>query len=308
MSYLGERNFLPAVYAMLLVVSACVSKAQPAPKQSQTEAAPLTSTAETKASVATAPQSTKTPEDEGIQIAFVLANGNALPSPESVIEAAKKLGEAELSYTDSESKDILTFTHKFGFFMISLMPIQHPDAAKMTVGLDSPSPEEIAATSAHFVLVLGAGPGKRREREVVLARLTAAVALANKAPAAMLGHGISFHQTASFIEAVYRAGDHLPIPGSVDFTMAMEADGRVSLLTHGMPRYGREDLYVTAKRTNDDLNDAYKFARTIATWMLSDDRAFPDGDTVGRNETEKIKIRRVENPTNPDVQVIRLDL
>lgn len=255
-------------------------------------------------------QKPEKPDDgNSIRTGFILASSPELPSSEAIIKAAADLGEPDLKALPDGNDKVLSFEHSLGSFFVSLMEFRHPDAAKMPEGPFTPTIEEIEATSAHFITALGNGPGSLRKRDLTIARLTGAVALANRSVAAMLGHGMTFHRTAMFISAILEAGDDgVPIPGGIDVTISGEPDGRASILIHGMPRYGRQDLYVTAKATEDSMKFAYEFAASIADWMLNTDEQVPDGDTVGRTAEERITVKRVPNPIDSKTMVIKLDL
>jgi len=244
-----------------------------------------------------------------LRLGFVLARGNEMPSAEKIADSAKDLGETNLKAAESGKDGILSFEHPLGDFMVTLVSVRHPDAAKMQMGPFSPSTEEIMSTSAHFITILMGEKGSVRERDLALLRLTGAVALANRAVAAMAGHGIMFHRTAKFIQAIVESGDNsVPIPDMVDITMASEPNGRASLLTHGMIRYGREELYVTTEEEEEKMKEAYAFTDSVASLMLTSDEVFNNGETVGRSAEERINVRRTKSPIDPNAQVIRLDL
>ena len=92
----------------------------------------------------------------------------------------------------------------------------------------------------------------------------------------------------------------------VDVTAAQESATRMSFLTHNLPRYGREDLYVTCRIEGKGALD---FVYAMLRWMLVDpDKQFPTGDTVGRTPEQKVRVQRVPSPIDDAVQVVRLDL
>jgi len=83
-------------------------------------------------------------------------------------------------------------------------------------------------------------------------------------------------------------------------------DERMSMLTHGLVRYGREEFFVTASQGGKAAMD---FIVGLARWMLMDpNKQLPTGDTVGRTPHEKVRVQRVPNPTGEGPEVIRLDL
>ena len=131
---------------------------------------------------------------------------------------------------------------------------------------------------------------------------------ASEAVAAMLGFGVMFHKAEVFSQTVMACEPgELPIGVCVDLTLAHEPDEGLSFLTHGMPRHGREDLYISCPRQAGA--DAFELASLMVRWMLTDpDKQFPSGDTVGRTEQERLEIRRRRSPVDSDATVIWLDL
>ena len=229
------------------------------------------------------------------------------PDPARVVASGKRLG-FELTLA-GDDKDMLSFDIAGGgSFIVALMPVRHPDVPKMAVGPTSPSVEEATAANAHFIVTPLGLEGDARERDKRMAALTATVIENTDAVGAMLGHGVVFHKAKLFAEvaAVALEEPMLPAEIAVDVTAARESEERMSFLTHGLARYGREELYVTCPIRG---RSALGFVYTMARWMLNDpDKQLPTGETVGRTAEEKILIQRVPSPTGRGGEVIRLDL
>ncbi len=186
-----------------------------------------------------------------------------------------------------------------------LVEAPHPDAPHMMMGLASPDPEELGAMQAHYIVTALGLSGEAREQDTRMAKLTAAVLQSSPAIAAVLGSGVVLHKAAFFVDVV-RSAEGFPMLVCVDLTMAPEGEERMSMLTHGMVRHGREEFFVTASRTGQGAVD---FVLSMSEWMLRDpDKKLPTGDTVGRTAEEKIVVQRVPSPTGEGPEVIRLDL
>jgi hypothetical protein len=187
-----------------------------------------------------------------------------------------------------------------------MVEVPHPDAATMASGIASPEPEELEALTALCIVTAIGLPDDPRVADPLMATLTAAVVRSSSAIAAMLGHGVVFHKASLFADVVGAAEGGLPLLVCVDVTMAPEPEERMSFLTHGLVRYGREEFFVTASQRGEGALD---FLLSLAGWMLDDpDKHLPTGDTVGRSADEKILIQRVANPVGEGPEVIRLDL
>jgi hypothetical protein len=199
---------------------------------------------------------------------------------------------------------------------VSLMPVPPPDVTRMPTGVTSPPADLIGAARAHLVVAAFGLTGPARDRDTRMAMLAAAVVDAvesadvGDAVGAMLGHGLAFHRPGVFTDAAKLAADErepLPVEVAVDVTALQESPTRMSFLTHGLRRYGRDELYVTCPIEG---TGALGFVISISRWLLAEpEAALPTGDTVGRTADEKVLVQRVTDPSGhggPDV--IRLDL
>jgi len=260
-------------------------------------------------------------------LAFVLVRQPAAPTPAAVVAAARRYG-IDLTPHPSPPPDaagggLLAFQMAGGASLtVATMPAPHPDAPTRPVGVTSPPPEEIASAAGHLVVAAFGLTGSARDRDTRMAMLTGTVIDAvDSSPShaqvrgeanaigAMLGHGMVVHRAALFADAARLAADEhepLTVEVAVDVTAAAESTSRMSFLTHGLRRYGREEFYITCPIEG---TGALSFVLSLARWMLTDpDKDLPTGDTVGRTAGEKIPIQRVPDPAGQGPEVIRLDL
>lgn len=244
----------------------------------------------------------------GIALAFVLLETAAYPEADALVDAAAQAG---LTLTPGELPEEPDGPRTYevdgiGTLMLMLVAAPHPDAAEMPSGLASPDEEELERVKAHYIVTVLGLPEDPRVADPLLATLTASVVRSSSALAAMLGHGVVFHRAEFFADVATDDAGSFPMLVCVDVTIAPEPDDRVSFLTHGLTRYGREEFYITASASGEGAVD---FLLSMATWMLSDtNKTLPTGDTVGRTGDEKIAVQRVANPTGEGPEVVRLDL
>jgi hypothetical protein len=238
-----------------------------------------------------------------LDIAFILTNASEPISDDKIIAASEEMG-----FPLKRGKENGTFDFEGGWVIAALMPAPHPDAPHMSIAPTSPSREAIAAHRSHVIVTAHSLPGDVRERDMYMAAVTGSVAKAYDAVGAMLGHGVVFHK-ADLFHDMAQAGleeDELPAAIAVDITGATEGKDRMSFLTHGMERYGREEIYLTCPSKG---KGALGFVFDLVNWMLGDmDHQFPTGDTIGRTAEEKLRIERVPSPAGNPKEVIRLDL
>jgi len=249
------------------------------------------------------------PESDGagIMLGFVLLEEAALPDDVKLINAVRALGLGEIGIGEREV-DTASWSIGDLSLIVGLMRAPHPDAPKMAIGPFSPMLED-EGPPAHLIVTLLGAEGSRVDRTALIIRIVTAVALATPSVAAMRGEGAMFYRTdvlAQFVSGTPRG--ELPTEVAIDITIASEPDGRVSLLTHGMAAYDREEFLVTAPF--DDAEDAFELANNMVHWVLvaQPDKQFPTGDTVGRTAAERIEVQRVDSPVPDAPQVIRLDM
>jgi hypothetical protein len=242
----------------------------------------------------------------GPALSFVLLERAEYPDPEELQRAASELGLTVRPEALAAEGPVTYDIAGAGTLLIMLMEVPHPDAAQMARGLASPEPAELERMTAHYVVTALGLPGDPPVRDALMATLTAAVVRASPSIAAMLGHGVVFHKAAFFADVVASAEGELPTLVCVDVTMASEPDDRMSFLTHGMARYGREEFFVTASQHGKGALD---FLLGLVRWLLADpDKHLPTGETVGRSAEERVLIQRVPSPMGEGPEVIRLDL
>ncbi|HVV83038.1 MAG TPA: hypothetical protein VHE35_08150 [Kofleriaceae bacterium] len=245
-------------------------------------------------------------------LAFVLLRDPGYPVPEQVIASARELGftltVSDPSADADAGKGLLTFAiDGGGTLIIALMP-PHPDAARMGTGPTSVPADEAAAARAHLILTALELGGDLRRRDARMAALTAAVLDHVPAVGAMLGHGALFHRADLFRDLARLGAEHgtLPAELAVDITAARESEARMSFLSHGLARLGGEEVYVTCPIRGKGAVD---FMFGMVRWLYgAPDTRLPTGHTVGRSETEQVRVQRVPSPTGKGADVIRLDL
>jgi hypothetical protein len=241
-------------------------------------------------------------------LAWLLVEDARYPDPAGVIASGKRLGLAMKLSSDREPQ--VFEVEGTGTLMVSVMPVPDPDVPKMPFGPMSPDPEVARAAKAHIIVAALDLTGPPRVKDTKLALLATTIIENTRAVGVKLHHGVMFQRADLFARMAALALDEgvLPAEIAIDVTTARESETRMSFLTHGMERYGREELYVTCPVRGKRALD---FVLQLVRWMLDDpNKQFATGETIGRSAEEKIEIQRVANPAGGEGKrdVMRLDL
>jgi hypothetical protein len=247
-----------------------------------------------------------------LDLAYVLVRERRLPAAADVVARAARLGLALEERADEDPRlDLLTFGARglsdFGL-TIGLLPVPHPEAARTPVGPTSPSMAEAVAAPAHYLVTVTGHGDTVLARDAWLARASAAVAAASPSVGVLLGHGVVIHE-ASFFHHVLLETDEtrLPLPVCIDVTGTRIDAAGISLQTHGMERYGRENVVVIS--SPDAVTDAYHLALDVAGTCLEASDPLPAGAVLERADpSEDVVVERVPCPSGADrtVLVVRM--
>jgi|GEM_PF-2279526 len=189
------------------------------------------------------------------------------------------------------------------------VPVPHPKATTMRRDAASPLPEEIAAAKAH--IMVGAVNLDRlagADQEAIdraMLRATCATVKTTDAVAVMLGQGIYFHRPEVFVglTLINDEWDRLPPTIVVNVTEGQNTDGRPTLLTHGLERYGRSELLVGC---TSDRTASREFVESIIEWlMLEPTRQLEPGQVV---PGQSITVGSVASPLGNGTTVGYLEL
>lgn len=240
-------------------------------------------------------------------LAFIATRTHGTIDPDEVVAAAAEIGVVWTALPRDTPDGPLSFDTDGATVIVTTIATMHPDIPHMPVGPTGADPEELQATQGHVIVTATGLIGDEVQRDCDMASFTAAVVGATDAVGAMLGHNTYFHRADVFqqIVAGNAAEGRQPIPILISVTVAGDGSGRMSFLSHGMQRYGKEDLYVTCPVEGAG---AVPFVFDTISWFFDLEAPLPTGDSIGRDESESIMIQRVTSPADANSVVVRLDL
>lgn len=255
--------------------------------------------------------------ESGKRVAMVLLDSAGLPAPADVVAAYGALARAGEPVPRVLQEPVREDAQVFQFA---------DDAYFLVMEMPGPIPEgEAEGMADHSVARLGEGwkvPEQRRHLVVLMAdapgrplletqrRFTWALAAVTQAtPAATgvyLGDGHVTHPRDFFLSAAKgeELATHLTVWNGV--SIAGAGEDRVSLVSLGMEPLGQPNLRVTAPREQGPEAMAYLF--DLLTYAVRRGAPVPEGETVGRDAVQRLKVRYEPSPVEPDEQVWRVDL
>lgn len=244
-------------------------------------------------------------------LAVILTNDLEPASPVAVTVALHQQGfEAATKTLDDGS---IAFDLGSGAEMVIVhVPSPHPDAAEMPRGPTTPTPEAIAGAPAHIVIAALqldhlVGPDHEAIDRAML-QIVCAVIGTTDAVGAMLGHGVYFHDPEILVTGTILFGEQGRLPPStvVNITTGLSEAGRVTLLTHGLARYGRMELLVGCT-TNMAASTA--FVWQMVEWLMEDKRhRLVPGTLVPSDRGTEQAARAVPSPLGDGSIVVYVEL
>lgn len=251
------------------------------------------------------------------RLGFVLLADEAMPSASAVLAALKRIapaGEFEESEPPSWTPETATYTFgRNGVLAVGLMPIPVPNneaewhaersLAAVTAGWKLPPHR------AHLTVFWQGTPGAPAVVSVKrFTWLLAAVTEAAKGLAVYWGDSGATHPGAYFTD-VAKSSPELMI--TLWSGLSVAADGgnpkRMSIVSLGMSQFDLPDLELTVPRSGDKDEALDLFYRFLA-YVLERGAPIRDGETIGRTEQERLKVRHVRSPVDPKKKVWRVDL
>jgi hypothetical protein len=237
--------------------------------------------------------------------AFLLTSTTRVPSAAEIAEGGARFS---LRITQPDPSAPLRFAvQDVGTLTLTPLGLPYPDAASAPQGPTAASAADLAEHVAHVMLTLQGPVESLRRRDSLMGRVTAAVASACDAVALKLAHGRILHKAPFYLEMANLAletGD-LPAEVAVDF-LAMKGPRGVAYLTSGLPRHGRDEVFVTGSTRSRNV---LPFTFDLVRWLLEESsNELPLGDAVGRTPSEKLTVRRLPHPTGRAEEVLQVDL
>jgi hypothetical protein len=243
---------------------------------------------------------------------MLLLPGVASPSPAKVVTAWRKLNPRgpALELVEGGDSGVAAFElDDLGAVMLAHMPMPIPtgeaeETAQASVCRFFQGPFELPPHKSHAVVTVASTDLENQENTARFTRVLAALATASGAIGVYWGNAGVTHPAKFFVQMAAEETTASMLWTGV--SLAREAKGRSSFLSLGMGLFRQMDFMVGFR--SEKMKDALLFFLDMHTYVVGRGEALPDGDTVGRTEKEKLKVRHVASPIDKAKKVWRVDL
>lgn len=241
-------------------------------------------------------------------LAMVATMSPELPAPAALTEALAAWG---VPGTVSAEEGVLTAQVRLGDrdvpVVITGIDVPHPGSHGEAMGVAPADPAIMAETTAHLIVsVLGRGSLVDEE---ICARVTSAVVSLRDDVAGIFHGPTPAPMHPRFYTAMVEdtPPGTFPLPACLGTTIGPEGHRRLGVLSHGLSRWGRDELYLVAPR--DRATQAAEFLWDLAAFVL--DRppgTISPGETVGRTPEETLPVKLDKSPVGDGTMVLRIEL
>jgi hypothetical protein len=251
-------------------------------------------------------------KDTKVRLAIVLLPEAKLPKGEAIERAFGAYAlEGQTLHARSGTKkrgdlDVVELELDGGTAFVALMPAPVPkreadDAARYSISALN-GRWKLPAHKAHLI-VTSEGKGEGMARFAAFTSLLAAVADASSAVGVYCGDAT--HDPKFFREIAKDRTASSRLMLWIGLSIAREGE-RYSLLSFGMKQFELPDLLLIVPPTKADESIPFMF--DLLGMIVGSGKALPEGDTVGRSATEKLRVHYVTSPVDPKEKVWRVEM
>jgi hypothetical protein len=247
--------------------------------------------------------------DSKLLLAFVALNSPRVPTPEQVISLLRdKYTSDPVPTAGSAGDPSVFFDLPDGTAVFALMPAPIPwgdlEGPCQTAFWWPEAEAVLRKHTHHFIVSLMTEVGTPLERHVWLTKFIAALVESSDAAGVYWGTGTVVHPPGMFCEQAERAAADNPVPQLwIDLRCWPEGRG-FRFATTGMYAFGIPEVEVD--HATWPPGELYDFCANVVAYILRRGSAIPDGESIGRSATEKIKIRHAPSMWERDGPVMKL--
>ena len=178
----------------------------------------------------------------------------------------------------------------------SAMPVEALELGALRNYLFNNALEVIMKHTNHVAIGIVEGTGNTVEESILLSKLLA-VATVQTGATAIYTHGVLYEADKYYQETENLRDNVLPMMNLVWVDIDFEEDGTVSLYTNGMEEL--DQLNVEFLHCPWEPERAWKYILSVANFILTSGKEINDGDSIGRTETEELRVH-IDEPVHAD--------
>ena len=150
--------------------------------------------------------------------------------------------------------------------------------------------------TSHVAISIVEGPGTPLEGGILLAKLLS-VATEQTGASAIYTNGVLYEAKKYHEETEQLRDDILPMTNLIWVDMDFEDDDTISLSTSGMELF--KQLNVEFLHCPWHPERAWNYILSVANYMLTSGKELTEGDSIGRTETEELRVH-IDEPVHAD--------
>jgi hypothetical protein len=246
----------------------------------------------------------------GIALAMIALREPQLPSADEVVNYINKHWPNERSFGTAETvDDIIFFTGENGeIAFVSLTPFPIPwgdlEIPCQTAFQWPEACEQLKKMNSHAVVSVVRQDDNTVEAHKRNTMLVQAVSALSSSLGIYWGEAETVWSPEGFENSSLAMDSDPPYLLWVGLKMAREDDGKTSAYTVGMNRFGVMNVEVLY--SNSELMDVLEVVGDVALYLLQSGAVIKDGETVGHNSDQKIKVSIVPSFNDPKEKAYRL--
>ncbi|MGE3166974.1 MAG: DUF4261 domain-containing protein [Planctomycetota bacterium] len=159
----------------------------------------------------------------------------------------------------------------------------------------------------HLVAVIKDSREKPVHRSLLLTRITACLGASLGYVGVYWDDATMVHSAADFTTAAAAADRaNFPVKLWVNFRIVGNEDGSHTLFTTGLEPLGHMEIEIP--RSSRSAPELERWAYNVAHYLIKDEEQIEDGETVGRSDTEKVRVRHVPSMFDSNRKVLFLEV
>ena len=178
----------------------------------------------------------------------------------------------------------------------SAMPVEELKPGAIRNYLFNNALDVVMKHTNHVAICIVEGTGNILEESILLSKLLA-VATVQTGATAIYMNGVLYEADKYYQETENLRDNVLPMVNLVWVDIDFEEDGTISLYTNGMEEF--DQFNVEFLHCPWDPERAWNYILSVANYMLTSGKELTDGDSIGRTETEELRVH-IDEPVHAD--------